>query len=63
MAVNKEQELRRQKLLEFLKSEEPVWREEAHPDIAEVGTEEWGRALRNEKSERQKDIERRFSES
>jgi hypothetical protein len=57
-----ERELKRQRLLVFLQSEEPVWRDEDHPDIVALGTAEWVRALRNEKSERQIEIEKRFAE-
>jgi len=45
-------EVKRRKLLAFLKSDEPVWRDEDHPEFAEMGTIEWVRALRNEPSTR-----------
>ena len=45
-------EVKRRKLLAFLKSDEPVWRDEDHPELAEMGTIEWVRALRNEPSTR-----------
>jgi len=58
-----ERELKRQRLLAFLRSDEPAWREEDHPEIAAIGAAEWVRALRNEKSERQIELEKRFAES
>jgi hypothetical protein len=39
---------RRELLLAFLAREEPVWRDEDHPDLAAVGTYAWVRALRAE---------------
>jgi hypothetical protein len=39
---------RKELLLAFLASEEPVWRDEDHPDLAAVGTYAWVRALRAE---------------
>lgn len=47
-----EKEVRRRKLLAFLNSDEPAWRDEDHPDIVEVGSAEWVRSLRNEPSAR-----------
>jgi hypothetical protein len=47
-----EKEVRRRKLLAFLESDEPAWHEKDHPDIAEIGTAEWVRSLRNESSSR-----------
>jgi hypothetical protein len=47
-----EKEVRRRKLLAFLESDEPAWRDQDHPDIAEIGTAEWVRSLRNEASDR-----------
>lgn len=47
-----ENEIRRRKLLAFLQSDEPAWRDENHPDIAEMGTAEWVRRLRDEPSAR-----------
>jgi hypothetical protein len=43
-------EVRRRKLLAFLESDEPAWRDENHPELVEAGTAEWVRALRNEPS-------------
>jgi hypothetical protein len=45
-------EVRRRKLLAFLQRDEPAWRDEDHPDIAELGTAAWVRSLRNEPSVR-----------
>jgi len=47
-----ENELKRRRLLAFLESDEPVWRDEDHPDLVEMGTAEWVRALRSEPSVR-----------
>ena len=57
-----DQDLKRQRLLDFLGRTEPAWRDEDHPDIAALGTAEWVRGLRNEKSARQIEIEKRFAE-
>jgi hypothetical protein len=62
-AKTAEKKLKRQRLLDFLHSDEPASHDEPHPDIVALGTAGWVRALRNEKSGRQKDIEKRFSES
>ncbi len=45
-------EVKRRRLLAFLLSDEPAWRDENHPDLAEMGTAEWVRRLRNEGSTR-----------
>lgn len=47
-----EKEVRRRKLLAFLESDTPAWRDEDHPDIVELGTAEWVRQLRREPSAR-----------
>ena len=39
---------RKELLLAFLAREEPVWRDEDHPDLAAVGTYAWVRALRDQ---------------
>ena len=44
-------ELRRQKLLRFLNSKEPVWKDENHPELKQ-GSASWVRNLRSE-TERQ----------
>jgi hypothetical protein len=43
-------ELKRQKLLEFLNRTEPAWKDEDHPDIAEIGAAAWVHNMRQEKS-------------
>ena len=45
-------ESKRRKLLAFLNSDEPAWRDENHPELVEMGTAEWVRSLRNEPSVR-----------
>jgi hypothetical protein len=47
-----ESEVRRRKLLAFLDSDTPAWRDEDHPELAEMGTAEWVRSLRSEPSTR-----------
>jgi hypothetical protein len=41
------QEVRRQKLLHFLESKDPVWKNEDHPELAS-GAGDWVRKLRTE---------------
>jgi hypothetical protein len=52
-----EKEVKRRKLLAILNSEEPIWREEDHPDIAEQGAAAWVHNLRREQSSRQKRLD------
>jgi hypothetical protein len=52
-----EKEVKRRKLLAILNSEEPIWREEDHPDIAELGAASWVHNLRQEQSSRQKRLD------
>ena len=40
-------ELRRRRLLAFLKDEQPAWKDEDHPELA-GGTVAWVRSLRHE---------------
>ena len=47
-----EKEVKKQKLLAFLQSDAPVWRDENHPELVEMGTAAWVRSLRNEPSVR-----------
>jgi len=47
-----EKEVKRRRLLAFLESDEPVWRDEDHPELVEMGTAAWVRSLRNEPSVR-----------
>jgi metal-responsive CopG/Arc/MetJ family transcriptional regulator len=44
-------EVRRQKLLQFLESGRPAWTEKNHPELAE-GAEEWVSRLRSESESR-----------
>jgi hypothetical protein len=45
-------EIKRRRLLAFLESDEPAWRDENHTELAEMGTAEWVRSLRGEPSAR-----------
>jgi hypothetical protein len=45
-------EVKKRRLLEFLRSSEPVWKDEDHPDLAAMGTAAWVESLRNEPSTR-----------
>jgi hypothetical protein len=45
-------EVKKRRLLEFLRSSEPVWKDEDHPDLARMGTAAWVESLRNEPSTR-----------
>jgi len=45
------QEVRRRKLLSFLESEEPAWRDEAHPEL-NGGADLWVRQMRRESDSR-----------
>lgn len=58
-----ENEIKRRKLLAFLAKEEPAWREEDHPDIAEMGAATWVHRLRRVQTERQDRLKRLSSES
>ena len=42
-----ETEIRRRRLLQFLQTSEPVWRDEHHPELAQ-GPQAWVRSIRNE---------------
>ena len=44
-------EVKRRRLLAFLQSDEPAWRDEDHPELAD-GTEAWVRSLRTESGDR-----------
>jgi hypothetical protein len=50
-------EIRRRKLLQFLESEEPAWKDEDHPELAK-GSAGWVRGLRQEGKNRSARIER-----
>jgi len=58
-----ENEVRRQKMLAFLKSDKPAWRDEDHPDIAEAGAAAWVHNLRRERSPRQEHLDKLASET
>ena len=45
------QEVKRRKLLRFLKSDEPAWKEEDHPELA-GGADNWVRELRKQSERR-----------
>jgi hypothetical protein len=45
-------EVKKRLLLKFLRSSEPVWKDEDHPDLARMGTAAWVESLRNEPSTR-----------
>jgi len=44
-------ELRRRQLLSFLRSDEPAWKEEDHPELAS-GSSAWVKSLREESDQR-----------
>ena len=58
-----ENEIRRRKLLAFLDSDKPAWREEDHPDIAENGAAAWVHNLRRKRSARQAHLNELTSET
>ena len=45
-------EVKKRRLLQFLRSSEPVWKDENHPELAEMGTSAWVESLRNQPSAR-----------
>jgi hypothetical protein len=45
-------EVKKRRLLEFLRSSEPIWKDEDHPDLAKMGTAAWVESLRSEPSTR-----------
>jgi hypothetical protein len=51
-------EIRRRHLLEVLKSEEPIWRDEDHPELKD-GAAEWVRKIRAESEVRFERIQQR----
>ena len=56
-------ELNKRKQLAFLNSDEIVWKDEDHPELAAQGTYKWVRSLRNEWDARaDKALSRRESE-
>jgi len=54
------QEVRRRKLLSFLESEEPAWKDKDHPELA-AGTDTWVGQLRRESESRLKPKARKRS--
>jgi uncharacterized membrane-anchored protein len=52
-----EREVKRRRLLALLESDEPIWRDEDHPEIAEMGSAAWVHNLRRERSDRQDRLE------
>jgi hypothetical protein len=52
-----EKELKRRRLLAVLESDEPIWLEENHPEIANHGAAAWVHNLRREKSSRQRELD------
>lgn len=63
LAETAEKEIRRRKLLAFLESDEPAWRDEDHPDIAAVGTAAWVHNLRHQRSPRQQHLDELAAEN
>lgn len=41
-------EVKRRKLMAFLTGDQPAWSDANHPEIAEAGSADWVRGLRNE---------------
>jgi hypothetical protein len=52
-------ELNKRKLLAFLSNPEPAWKDEDHPELAALGTNEWVRNLRYESDARLRRLEDR----
>jgi hypothetical protein len=50
-------EIRRRKLLQFLESEEPAWKDQDHPELAR-GSAAWVHSLRQEGKARSANLER-----
>jgi len=63
LVENAEREVKRRKLLALLESDKPIWKDEDHPDIAEIGTVAWVHNLRRERSTRQDHLENLAQES
>jgi hypothetical protein len=53
-----EREIKRQRLLNLFKREEPVWKDEDHPEL-EQGAAAWVRKIRAENDDRLEKIEKR----
>jgi hypothetical protein len=52
-------ELNKRKLLAFLSNDGPAWKDEDHPELAALGTNEWVRRLRYESDARLRRLEER----
>jgi hypothetical protein len=52
-------ELNKRKLLAFLANDEPAWKDEDHPELAALGTNEWVRHLRHQSDARLHKLEQR----
>lgn len=46
--ISDDERQRKERLLAFLALDEPVWRDEDHPDLVAVGTYAWVQALRDQ---------------
>jgi hypothetical protein len=44
----------------FLQRRDPIWKDENHPEIAAHGAAAWVRSQRDEKSDRQKRLEKKL---
>jgi molybdopterin synthase catalytic subunit len=49
-------EIKRQRLLELFKSEQPIWKDEDHPELKD-GAAEWVRKMRSESEARFESIQ------
>jgi hypothetical protein len=49
--IDKSREIKRSRLLEVFKSEEPIWKDEDHPELKD-GAAEWVRKMRSESEAR-----------
>ena len=49
-------EIKRRRLVEAFKSEEPIWKDEDHPELMD-GAAEWVRAMRSESEARLESIQ------
>ena len=53
-----EREIKRQQLLNIFKREEPIWKDEDHPEL-EQGAAAWVRKIRAENDDRLEEIDKR----
>ena len=56
--IDKSREINRRRLLEVFKSEEPIWKDEDHPELKD-GAAEWVRKMWTESETRFENIQRR----